>query len=237
LKTYKTDSKIADDYYLKYFINKSQMQLFLEEMLIPSQEKYCIADVACGAGSLSHHLKQIYPKSDFYLFDLNEKAINLSKKMNPDANFHFFLQDMYSLEIADNFFDITFCWQTLSFVDHPQNAINELMRITKPGGIIIISSLFNIEHNVDIYTHAVDFEQKSSTKKGEYYFYNCFSLNTISKWVGKGKKMEFFKFAPKEVITCDSRGLGTYTVNLETGEKLQISGGILLNWYILKITK
>ena len=114
--------------------------------------------------------------------------------------------------------------------------MHELIRITKPGGKIYASSLFNIHHDVDIYAKMTD---HSVSVVGEMpsFAYNTYAAKTVEKWL-KGKVNKFFlhEFIPTIDFQFDGRGFGTFTVQTEKG-RLQISGGYLMNWAILEITK
>src|SRR5687767_12827239 len=78
-------SKKTTEYYLKSFLYKTEQQKFLEKLLASTQlpEKInTIADVACGAGSLSYYLAKLpkFKNADFHLIDYNAQAIALAKK-------------------------------------------------------------------------------------------------------------------------------------------------------------
>jgi SAM-dependent methyltransferase len=48
------------------------------------------------------------------------------------------LGDMHAIPFADGAFDAVVCGWTLSYSTEPQRAADELMRVTKPGGVIAI---------------------------------------------------------------------------------------------------
>ncbi|MDR0571974.1 MAG: hypothetical protein LBG48_03955, partial [Rickettsiales bacterium] len=58
-KILKIDSDNTKEYFLKSVYEKTQQQLFLEKLLKDENhdKNYKIADVACGGGGLSYHLK------------------------------------------------------------------------------------------------------------------------------------------------------------------------------------
>ena len=68
-------------------------------------------------------------KDDRYKIDQQ-----LGEKFGVDVNYS--RQDLRSTNFDDNFFDVTFCVSVLEHVKHPEKGMNELVRITKPGGII-----------------------------------------------------------------------------------------------------
>lgn len=179
----KTDSAQSIDYFVKS-VNKTEQQKYLENLLGGTKNQSLkIADVACGGGTLSYHLKYFFPNSQFYLFDYLETALETAKKINRENDFIYQAGNIYLLDgVETGFFDYTFCWQTLSWLDEPQKALLELIRITKPAGKIYISSLFNLDHDVDLYTKVIDYTRESG-KENLYMNYNTYSLYTINNWI------------------------------------------------------
>jgi hypothetical protein len=45
-----------------------------------------------------------------------------------------------NLPLADNKFDVVFCTQMLQYVPNPQNVVNEIHRVLRPGGSLLLSA-------------------------------------------------------------------------------------------------
>jgi ubiquinone/menaquinone biosynthesis C-methylase UbiE len=197
-----------------------------------------IADVGCGSGTLSYHLNKYFKSAEFYLYDYYKKAIGLAKQINKTANFHFEVANIYTMPVKDCFFDFVFCWQTLLWLEEPQKGLSELARIVKPGGEIYACSLFNIEHDVDIYAKIYD-RTRHSGQKNISINYNTISFYTVKKWLaGKVSDYCMHPFHIGIDLPQEYRGIGTYTRDVRKNkERLQISGGYLMNWGILEVTK
>ena len=223
--------------YYKKSIVKTEQQKFLEKLLAEKNQKFSsIADIACGGGTLSFHLKKIFPEAKFSLGDFNEDALEIAKSVNGENNFTYSKEDIYKLSYPDNSFDLVCCWQTLSWLDEPEKALHELVRITKPGGFIFASSLFNLHHDVDIFAKVFDYTRPEG-QEGIAYSYNTYSAKSVTKWLsGKAKNFQLHKFVPEMDFHYDGKGIGTFTVNTEKG-RLQISAGYLMNWAVLEIEK
>ncbi len=225
------DSEETEAYYRKS-VEKTEQQKFLERLLSGSRRGFSsICDACCGGGTLTLHLKNIYPSADFTLVDLNNDSLQVAKELNgPDCRY--LCDDIYNLSIDSNQFDLVCCWQSLSWLPEPQKALNELIRITDPGGVIYLSSLFNLDHDVDIYATLHDHARKSFPIGIRY---NTLSKKTITNWIGgKVSNLKFHKFSPSVDLHNENRGLGTYTRLADT-ERLQISAGYLMNWAVLEI--
>lgn len=234
------DSKEYKEYFLKS-LKKTEQQKFLEKILKKKEknELLNVADLACGAGTLSYHLSKIYKHAKFSLLDYSEDAIKLAKTVCTDENFTLSIGDITNLPYKNEEFDAVFCWMTLSWLNPElvDKALLEIIRVLKKGQRAYISSLFNLDADVDVISKVYDYT-RASAQKGLYLNYNTYCEKTISKILkGKVSKFEIIKFSPKADIEYNGRGLGTNTKLLTTGERLQISAGILMNWGILIIEK
>jgi ubiquinone/menaquinone biosynthesis C-methylase UbiE len=228
-------SKEQTEAYYKKSIVKTEQQKFLERLLIQKNKKFSsIADIACGGGTLSFHLKELFPEANFSLSDFNDDALEIAKELNGTDKFSYSRENIYALSYPDNSFDLVCCWQTLSWLDEPEKALNELVRITKPGGMIFASSLFNLHHDVDIFAKLHDYTRQEAELG---YSYNTYSAKSVGKWLN-GKVESFFlhEFIPEVDFKYEGRGFGTFTVQSEK-HRLQISAGYLMNWAILEIQK
>jgi ubiquinone/menaquinone biosynthesis C-methylase UbiE len=229
--------KSSKSYFLKSVV-KTEQQKFLETLLPNEINHAKIADVACGAGTLSYHLNEKYKNQEnkFTLIDYFDDVLELAKEINVDSNFSFENGNIYLLDNhKKDSFDYVFCWQTLSWVDNPEKALKELVRILRPGGKLFISALFNLNHDVDIYSKVFNHSEKDlGSIPGNYITISRYS---IENWLGKSvKNIDFHPFIPEIDFDYEGRGLGTFTVNSDQG-RLQISAGMLLNWAILEIEK
>ena len=191
-----------------------------------------------GGGTLTYHLSKLFINSSFYLVDYLEEGIKIAKNINKEnKNISYFVDNIYSLNKIGNLFDFTFCWQTLSWIDDPKIALESLIKITKKGGEIYLSSLFNINYDVDVYSKVFD-HTRISSRKLHFFNYNTYSKETIHNWINdKVSSIEFFEFTPEIDFIYNGRGVGTNTIKTEMNKRLQVSAGMLLNWHILKIIK
>jgi len=239
IEALKKDYLITVDYYQKSIHEKTEQQIFLES-LIARRGIQCqkIADIACGGGSASIHLASLWPTADFTLVDANSDAISIARDNTKNLNTSCFVGDIYDLDLKDDQFDCVVCWQTLSWLDHPEKALLELVRICCPGGRIFISSLFNVEHDVDIYAKVFDHTRSSTRDNDLFSVYNTYSKLTVRKWIENYvRDIDFHPFIIQKDLVQSQRGLGTYTIKTDQMDRLQVSGGILLNWAILEIVK
>jgi ubiquinone/menaquinone biosynthesis C-methylase UbiE len=222
--------------YYRKSIAKTEQQKLLETLLRDASRPFSVvADIGCGGGTLTQHLRVLYPDASFTLADLNPDAIALARELNgPGCDY--VVGDLYGLPFASDRFDLVCCWQTLSWLDDPESALAELVRIARPGGLIYLSSLFNLRHDVDIYAKVLD-HTRDAAAQGLAYSYNTYSAMTVAAWLeGRVRRFALHEFVPEVDFAYDGRGLGTFTVATDRG-RLQVSGGYLMSWAILEIEK
>lgn len=105
---------------------------------IPGQ----ILDVACGPGLLIKELARRSDKSFITGVDNSYHAIKLAKKNNASSkNISLKVGDVYKLPLPDNFFDIVICKDSFHHFENSLNALKEMVRVLRKGGLIYIQDL------------------------------------------------------------------------------------------------
>ncbi|MCP4140792.1 MAG: class I SAM-dependent methyltransferase [Chloroflexi bacterium] len=88
-------------------------------------------EIGCGTGAI---LSQI----DFPVFGLDIQLASLKEaKIHTQGKSPLSCADAFSLPYADASFDILFCHFLLLWLPKPENALQEMIRVTKPNGHII----------------------------------------------------------------------------------------------------
>jgi SAM-dependent methyltransferase len=105
-------------------------------------KKSVMVDVGCGYGLMGLLLSKFMKKNaTIYGFDLEKEHIAKAKKLaaadHSGKKFSFEVADAYELPLENNFSDITVCQTLLIHLNDPQRAIKEMIRVTKPGGLIV----------------------------------------------------------------------------------------------------
>lgn len=234
----KIDKQESESYYNFSLQNKTEQQTLLEKLIAASNLRPArIADIACGGGGASYHLSAIYPDASYTLIDINEDAIAQAREATGHLKVKCLVGDIYDLPLETDCYDLVICWQTLSWITKPKVAVRELVRICKPGGRVYASSLFNSRQDVDVYSTVIDHTRRSASE-GLTYAYNTYSVLSVREWIdGLVSSIQLHDFDISIDLDYGGRGLGTSTVKLKNGRRLQISGGMLLNWGILELKK
>lgn len=94
-----------------------------------------ILEVGCGSGAILTELSQT---SDAIIhgLDINETYLSLARENSP--NTALILADAHHIPIADRSYNLTVCHFLLLWVTDPKIVINEMVRVTTPGGYVCI---------------------------------------------------------------------------------------------------
>ncbi|TVY50829.1 putative methyltransferase C1B3.06c [Lachnellula cervina] len=98
-----------------------------------------LLDIGCGPGTISSTLAKIIPDGHVTGIDKSPDIIPRARDLAEESgvkNIEFQQGDAYKLPFADGAFDITICHQMLTYLKAPWDALSEMIRVTKVGGII-----------------------------------------------------------------------------------------------------
>ena len=118
---------------------------FKEKVLrsVPVENAQIVADIGCGTGVFLKIAKQKYPSVQFIGLDPDRPALEIAKKRLARAGLNVELKEAFaeSLPLSDRSIDV--CFSTLAFHHMPdsskQKAVEEIHRILKPGGRVVIA--------------------------------------------------------------------------------------------------
>lgn len=100
-----------------------------------------ILDAGCGMGVVSLYLANIFPNVSFTGLTLAPKELALARELSKRLklnNVKFFKKNYLDTEFSDNYFDGIFALESLSYANYKKLFIDEMYRILKPGGKLII---------------------------------------------------------------------------------------------------
>lgn len=100
-----------------------------------------ILEIGCGSGNGTRLIKKYFHTREIYAIDLDSRMIALAKRHNKDTSIHFQIADAAKLAYKDNFFDAVFDFGIIHHIPNWKNCLNELKRVVKPGGELILEDL------------------------------------------------------------------------------------------------
>ena len=106
-------------------------------MLFDSANRGRALDVGCGPGILLSKISEI--QFDAYGIDRSASMIAEAREIAPLA--HLTVGRAEKLPFPDNYFDIVVLAGILEYLPEPEDALNEVYRVAKPGSLIIVSML------------------------------------------------------------------------------------------------
>jgi 2-polyprenyl-3-methyl-5-hydroxy-6-metoxy-1,4-benzoquinol methylase len=137
-------SSIADSLYTKHYKSKQIRQekvlqakyLLTKISFLKFQKSENILDVGCGIGMLGNQIKRKF-KVNVFGVDSNRQAISEAKKLGVNAK----LADIEGrLPYEKAFFDKIFCVQVIEHIVNPDAMLQEIRRVLKKDGMLIITT-------------------------------------------------------------------------------------------------
>lgn len=98
-----------------------------------------LLDVGSGSGTISVTFAKAIPDGHVTGIDLNPEILARARTVAELAgvkNVDFQQGDVFKLPFPDAHFDVAHCHQVLTHLKAPWDALREMLRVTKPGGIV-----------------------------------------------------------------------------------------------------
>src|ERR1700761_3050964 len=98
-----------------------------------------LLDVGAGSGTISVSFAKLIPDGHVTGVDVNPNILPRARAVAEMAgvqNIEFQQGSVYKLPFDDETFDVTFCHQVLVHIGTPWDALREMLRVTKSGGVV-----------------------------------------------------------------------------------------------------
>jgi ubiquinone/menaquinone biosynthesis C-methylase UbiE len=168
-----------------------------------------VADIGCGEGYILERIKS----AEVVGLDISDTAI---KKASRVKNANVVKGNAESLPFSDSYFDAALCSETLEHTQHPRKVLEELSRVVKPGGKIVLSVpnepfinwIKNLAWNLGLF-HIV-FPNVPKRQDDEWHLHS-FNLKLLKKYcleildIVKVYTVPFFFFPIRYVVLCRNR--------------------------------
>lgn len=146
-KRYDNRALTATDEYQSLFHYDHLQQVAHQKLAFSLASKYgprgkcLLIDVGCGTGTYIRRLFRQNPGDEAYGLDVSFNLMIRGRKDHPLLNGKFIQGGIEALPIKDKHFDIVLSMGVLQTVGNHKNALKELCRTVKPGGLLILSTL------------------------------------------------------------------------------------------------
>lgn len=156
-----------------------------------------ILDVGCGTGNFSIKLAEMGCKVTG--IDKSEKMLEKARQKAKDRglDIEFRIMDVYNIDFPDESFDGVFSMAAFEFVNKAQEAYNEMYRVLKKDGYLLIGTI------------------NKESKWGDLYLSKPFQENSVFKYADF-KSMDDMKSWDSENVVDSGEAL---FIPPETGEK------------------
>lgn len=122
--------------YLLKFVNNFFGSLKIRNVL-KYKNKGRLLDIGCGGGDFICRMKN--EGFDIYGIDTSRKACNITKeKLGVENSQRIFNGELEACNFPDNYFDVITLWHVLEHLYEPKKTLEEIHRILKKDGIVII---------------------------------------------------------------------------------------------------
>ena len=194
-----------------------------------------VVDLGAGTGAVTAYMAERHNRINFVAADFVEDFLQIGKniaKKRDLQNLTFEQMDWLNLQ-SDRRFGGVISSQTLSWLNNPSVALGQVFDKFKPNWFAL-TSLF---YEGDI-TCTIEIEEHQIGRKSFYNIYSLPEINRIAKNHGYSiTRHEKFKMPVDIQAPDDQNYMGTYTRriedDIENPERLQISGPLLMPWYML----
>lgn len=98
-----------------------------------------LLDVGAGSGTISVSFAKLIPNGHVTGIDVNANILPRARAVAEAAgvqNIEFQEGSVFKLPFADETFDVTVCHQVLIHIGPPWDGLREMLRVTKPGGVV-----------------------------------------------------------------------------------------------------
>jgi ubiquinone/menaquinone biosynthesis C-methylase UbiE len=109
-----------------------------------------VLEIGCGNGNGTKLIKKYFMPNTISAIDLDEKMIKIAQKRNKDSNVTFKVMDASNLDFPDNQFDAIFDFGIIHHIPNWRECLNELKRVLKPNGELLIEDLSLDSFTADI---------------------------------------------------------------------------------------
>ena len=140
-----------------------------------------IFDAGCGTGLVGIELKK-YSFKNFHGADLSQTLLDTVPKnlylklLKVDLN--------KPIEVEDNFYGGVMCVGTFTFGHVKPNALDEFIRITKPGGLICFTINEGIHEEYGFDKKIISLNQNNKWEEIEFFKSDYIASKDVNAWLG-----------------------------------------------------
>lgn len=171
-------------------LNTPWHKFFIEHISDIELSDKRVLEIGCGRGGFAVYFHEQYGSKykEYIAADFSESAIEMGAKFAIDRGLNkikFELQDIQNIIHDNNRFDLVISFETIEHVPNCKKAIDELYRVLKPGGQLILTT---------------------PNYMGFFGLYRVYLRLTGRKWTEVGQPINRFVMIPRTLYWLKSSG-------------------------------
>ena len=163
-----------------------------------------VLDIASGSG---YGTKILAESAKFvYGVDVNEIAVNYSRKNYSGKNIEYLVGDGESIPLSENSVDVVITFETIEHIKNYRKFLDEVARILRPDGLLIVSTPNDVEFSEGNHFHLHEFKYNELTSLLRKYYKNIDSyFQSTWKYVAIGTEDELSHDKSGEVLNLTKK--------------------------------
>ncbi len=133
----------------EFFLMNNPLRGFVQKMVeIPRIKSIAVVpvngkvlEIGCGSGLGTQLIHEHFLPSSIVGIDLDQKMIEIAKRRISNIKANFQVTDVSNLPFENNTFDAVFDFGIIHHVPNWEKAIEQIVRVTKSGGLLILEDL------------------------------------------------------------------------------------------------
>jgi ubiquinone/menaquinone biosynthesis C-methylase UbiE len=180
-----------------------------------------VLDIACGSGYGTKLIAQNAKK--VYGIDIDQETVNYAKENYRAKNIIYKVGSATDIPLGDNSVDVVVSFETIEHIDDYEKYLQEIKRILRPGGVLVLSTPNDDEYIEDneFHQHEFRYKQLKDLVKGyfkyqQFYFQTHWLYSTIlpldmhkSEWQNQLKTVKTQPLKPEQglffIVICSDK--------------------------------
>jgi ubiquinone/menaquinone biosynthesis C-methylase UbiE len=179
-----------DKIYFERLINRSAFQMWVRSFFFSPLREYLkgdVLDLGCGIGEIADYVET---KKRYFGVDINPFCVNYLQEKGLSAR----LGSVYQIPLDANSMDVVILSHVLEHLDAPDKAMDEISRVLKPLGILIVIVPMHYGYTTDS-THRIFYRPGQLGEIAQKHSYDVKRISIFPiPWEFLGEFFYFFEY-------------------------------------------